>query len=60
MHFNPVNKQLEEHKVLLQPEKLGNFIPERELLILYDKTPLVMLMVYNLMTNLLQLVDVVM
>ena len=47
MYFNPVNKQLEEHKVLQQPEKWGNFIPEREF---YNKTfgpSLVMLMAYN-------------
>ena len=31
MYFSPVNKQLEEHKVLQQPEKWGNFILEREL-----------------------------
>ena len=47
MYFNPVNKQLEEHKVLQQPEKWENFIPEREF---YNKTfgpSLVMLMAYN-------------
>ena len=26
MYFNPVNKQLEEHKVFQQREKWGNFI----------------------------------
>ena len=35
MYFIPVNKQLEEHKVLWQPEKWDNFIPEREF---YDET----------------------
>ena len=35
MYFSPVNKQLEEHKVLQQPKKWGNFIPEKEF---YDET----------------------
>ena len=47
MYFSPVNKQLEEYKVLQQPEKWGNFIPEREF---YDETfspSLITLIVYN-------------